>query len=143
MMGVMNLITSIPDTYEELAKVFVENLPKGYHRMDIAADSVSQLIVQLEELILAVDTGIGDIPDSEALHNVLDHELLDVLVVAREGLGELLADDREDHGRHAGVWDAHLNHQLVLLGLDQVAILLIRLENLFILMKKLFMLIKF
>ena len=39
MMGVVNLITSVPDTYEELAKVFVNNLPKGYRRIDIAADS--------------------------------------------------------------------------------------------------------
>ena len=39
MMGLVNLITSLPDTYEELAKVFVERLPKGYNRIDVLADS--------------------------------------------------------------------------------------------------------
>ena len=30
MMGLVNNIKSIPDTYDELAKLFVDNLPKGY-----------------------------------------------------------------------------------------------------------------
>ena len=38
MMGLVNNIKSIPDTYEELAKLFVDNLPKGYMRVDIVAD---------------------------------------------------------------------------------------------------------
>ena len=49
--------------------------------MDSAADTVSQLSVQLGELILAVDAGVGDVPDSGGLHNVPDHELLDGLVL--------------------------------------------------------------
>ena len=39
MMGLVDLITSIPDTYEELAQMFVERLPKGYKRLDIVSDS--------------------------------------------------------------------------------------------------------
>ena len=38
MMGLINDITFIPDTYEELAKIFVAKLPKGYKRIDIVAD---------------------------------------------------------------------------------------------------------
>ena len=38
-MGLVNTLSSIPDTYEELAKQFVEKLPKGYKRIDIVADS--------------------------------------------------------------------------------------------------------
>ena len=39
MMGVINVIKSIPDTYKELAEVFVGNLPRGYRRIDVVADS--------------------------------------------------------------------------------------------------------
>ena len=39
MMGLVNVLTPIPDTYEDLAKSFVSRLPIGYRRVDIVADS--------------------------------------------------------------------------------------------------------
>lgn len=39
MMGVINVIKTIPDTYQELAEVFVGCLPRSYRRVDIVADS--------------------------------------------------------------------------------------------------------
>ena len=42
-MGVVNLITSVPDTYEELSMVFLAKLPRGYRRIDIVADSYTSV----------------------------------------------------------------------------------------------------
>ena len=36
--GLINYITSSPDTYEELEKIFVAKLPKGYKIIDIVTD---------------------------------------------------------------------------------------------------------
>ena len=43
MMGVMNILTQIPDTYEELAERFVEMLPRGYERIDVVADKYTSV----------------------------------------------------------------------------------------------------
>ena len=43
MMGLINDITSSPDTYEELAKIFVAKLPKGYKKIDIVTDCSPKL----------------------------------------------------------------------------------------------------
>ena len=39
MMGVINVIKTTPDTYQELAEVFVGCLPKYYREVDVVADS--------------------------------------------------------------------------------------------------------
>jgi hypothetical protein len=39
MMGLMNTVTKIPSTYFELARLFLNLLPKGYCRIDVVADS--------------------------------------------------------------------------------------------------------
>ena len=38
MMGLINNVSSISDTYEDLAKLFVKKLPKCYKRIHIVAD---------------------------------------------------------------------------------------------------------
>ena len=43
MMGLVNDINSTPDTYEELVKIFVAKLPKGYKKIDIVADCYRSL----------------------------------------------------------------------------------------------------
>ena len=43
MMGLMNIITPIPYTYEELAERFVEMLPRGYMRIDVVADNYTSV----------------------------------------------------------------------------------------------------
>ena len=54
--------------------------------MNGAAHTVGQLGIELGQLVLGVDTGIGDIPHGGSLHDVPDDELLDGLVL-RAGLG--------------------------------------------------------
>ena len=49
--------------------------------MDSAAHAVGQLSIQLGQLVLGVDTGVGDISHGGGLHNVPDDELLDGLVL--------------------------------------------------------------
>ena len=43
MMGLMHTLTKQPETYEDLAKKFVSNLPKGYERRDVVADSYNSV----------------------------------------------------------------------------------------------------
>ena len=43
MMGLMHTLTKQPETYEDLAKKFVSNLPKGYKRIDVVADSYNSV----------------------------------------------------------------------------------------------------
>ena len=43
MMGLMHTLTKQPETYEDLAKKFVSNLPKGYERIDVVADSYNSV----------------------------------------------------------------------------------------------------
>lgn len=43
MMGVINILTQIPDTYEELAERFVGMLPRGYERIDVVADKYTSV----------------------------------------------------------------------------------------------------
>ena len=54
--------------------------------MDSAAHAIGQLSIQLGQLVLGVDTGVGDISHGGGLHNVPDDELLDGLVLGA-GLG--------------------------------------------------------
>ena len=49
--------------------------------MDSAAHAIGQLSIQLGQLVLGVDTGVGDISHGGGLHNVPDDELLDGLVL--------------------------------------------------------------
>ena len=63
--------------------------------MDGAAHTVGQLGVQLGQLVLGVDAGIGDISHGSSLHNVPDDELLDGLVLGA-GLGAVGAADELD-----------------------------------------------
>ena len=58
MMVGVNLITSVPDTYGELAKVSIDNLPKGYRSMDIAADSYGSVKLSVTEH--GVNGNLGD-----------------------------------------------------------------------------------
>ena len=49
--------------------------------MDGTAHTVSQLGIELGQLVAAVHTGIGDVSDGGSLHNVPDDKLLDGLVL--------------------------------------------------------------
>ena len=63
--------------------------------MDSAAHAIGQLSVQLGQLVLGVDTGVGDISHGGGLHNVPDDELLDGLVLGA-GLGAVGASHELD-----------------------------------------------
>ena len=38
MMGLLRTLTSLQDTYRDLAELFIKSLPQGYERTDIVAD---------------------------------------------------------------------------------------------------------
>ena len=63
--------------------------------MDSAAHAIGQLSIQLGQLVLGVDTGVGDISHGGGLHNVPDDELLDGLVLGA-GLGAVGASHELD-----------------------------------------------
>ena len=63
--------------------------------MDSAAHAIGQLSIQLGQLVLGVDTGVGDISHGGGLHNVPDDELLDGLVLWA-GLGAVGASHELD-----------------------------------------------
>ena len=63
--------------------------------MNSAANTVGQLSVELGQLVLGVDTGVGDIPHGGGLHDVPDDELLDGLVLGA-GLGAICAPHELD-----------------------------------------------
>ena len=63
--------------------------------MNSAANTVGQLSVELGQLVLGVDTGVGDIPHGGSLHDVPDDELLDGLVLGA-GLGAVGAPHELD-----------------------------------------------
>ena len=63
--------------------------------MNGAAHTVGQLGVQLGQLVLGVDAGIGDISHGSSLHDVPDDELLDSLILGA-GLGAVGASDKLD-----------------------------------------------
>ena len=77
------------------ARVLLVRSRVTYLGVDSAAHAIGQLSIQLGQLVLGVDTGVGDISHGGGLHNVPDDELLDGLVLGA-GLGAVGTPDELD-----------------------------------------------